>query len=570
MKRIACLALTLMFLLSALLPVAANNGLTPPSQILNPEKEAENETPPHPEGEPEPLEEEIVKTQTELALAEDPYAHISDFDLFYQGIFRVHPFMSYREFIENMMILDDAQSSKTNKFRVLVEQIKYLYYYGITEKEIMYRLCQEIDYVDFNNIEELYKALFSVLDGFSYYLSAEESSIFWEPVNYNGVGIVVHYDSEKEPVGAYIKEVYYESPAYVAGVLPEDRMVGVNDISFDGMALGAVNDALRASLNSGENILLKIERDGTVMEFDLTPSAIVMPEYDIEFFPEIKTAHISIYSFSQENTVVDLRLELYDIKAMGYENIIIDLRDNTGGNIQYAMQIAGLFLTEKKQLFTLYRADGLPYIGYFSNGLGYKFDELYILVNEKTASAAEAMTMVLCELGDAFTVGTKTYGKAVGQSMIQLYDMSTIAVTTMLGRGPSDETYNGVGLTPYLVVENEILPYEFPEDLQPLDESNYHLAVAGAENDTVLGLERRLEIIGYLSKEKADGIFDDTTAWCIKIIQMVLGYEVTGVLDNDVVEMINITTEQYRNASYIYDHQFDAVYDLITGEIKTA
>lgn len=205
---------------------------------------------------------------------------------------------------------------------------------------------------------------------------------------------------------------------------------------------------------------------------------------------------------------------------------------------------------------------------YTSDADGYKFEKIYILVNANTASAAEAMTVSLRALADATVVGTTTFGKEIGQIIHSMDDNSYYAVTTIKGYGPNGEDYNTVGIVPDHTVENEVVPFAFPDDYKALTADKLEFITDGGDSDSILALEQRFNLLNHLPDEYVDGVYDENLDACIKILQRYQNVEY-GTLQPELLTYIDKTLEGYIGTSSTpEDNQLDFVMDLIKAEIS--
>ena len=138
----------------------------------------------------------------------------------------------------------------------------------------------------------------------------------------------------------------------------------------------------------------------------------------------------------------------------GAKNIVLDLRYNTGGDVEQALKILDLFLDKGQVELITQSANGPKITTSSLNNKKYSFNKVVILTNKYTASASEILTGALLDNGIAKTVGTKTYGKGVMQSVFPLLDGSILKLTTQEYHTPNDTKIHGVGINPDYEVEN--------------------------------------------------------------------------------------------------------------------
>jgi carboxyl-terminal processing protease len=323
--------------------------------------------------------------------------------------------------------------------------------------------------------------------------------------------------------------------------------------------------AILSSLGEDDNYIeLKYERiDGEeISETDVTLErrATVFREFSFHFYPDDRAFVLRLSSFKNPDTYLQLIERFKELKELGYVNAILDLRDNSGGDVYVASNIISAFIEDEDvPLFTMGREGKLNYHSFKSNGDGVEFDTLHVLVNENTASSAEITALCLKQHAGATLGGKKTVGKAVAQSAATLIDDSTYGITTFVAYDYRGQTYNEKGLMPTVYLDNPSVKFEFPTDLEWFNYINYVEAVDGAENEVVTALERRLELMGFMRDEFVDGKWDEHTTNAVTFLQLSVGQEPTGALTLPLVNSITDIVNTYKDYYYTVDNQLNAV-----------
>ena len=184
------------------------------------------------------------------------------------------------------------------------------------------------------------------------------------------------------------------------------------------------------------------------------------------------------------------------------------------------------------------------------------FDSITILINEKTASASELFTSILQEKGLAKVVGTKSYGKSLGQEVFRLVNGDYITITTYQMLNENLESYDGIGIFPDLTIEDVEMCYTLPA-LGVFNHQNYVEIKEGEYSDATKALEDRLFIMGVLREEYCDGIFDDITKTALFIMQTDHDMTATGYVDYDTVSLITRIINSYKAQTYYDTTQLD-------------
>ncbi|MBE6688590.1 MAG: PDZ domain-containing protein [Ruminococcaceae bacterium] len=475
------------------------------------------------------------------------------------------------EFLDGLDWLSgSSHGAQSKKFSRITDIISQSYYFGITREELYQTITDGcLLRLPHNNIDYIYLLMFRALDKFSYYVPPVLSSPFEDP-HYTGYGIVI-YDTKRNKYsltgeGLYIEEVYADSPAAQAGIQPHDKVISVNGIKVENLTLNALTTLL-SSYGDTDDCTLTLERDNSLIEFTLHKKSIPSSELMTSFYPQYSTAKFDITAFSSSTLEGLFEQAVKQTYEMGYKNIIIDLRDNPGGVIDYAMNVTDTLITQEHNLFTFETKYDPYFMKYDSDKDGYSFEKIYVMVNENTASASEAMTISLKTLANATVVGTKTYGKQVGQVIHALEDNSSFAVTTIKGYGPNGEDYNTVGIQPDYVIANKPEEFKLPEGYLPLTVQQLPLICDGGDHDAILALEQRFAVMNHLPDEYVDGVYDENLDACIKIFQNLVGEENSQVSEK-ILTYLDKSIESYPGSiSYPNDDQLDFVIDLISGKI---
>jgi len=259
---------------------------------------------------------------------------------------------------------------------------------------------------------------------------------------YEGIGAWV------DTTGEYLTVVspMPGSPAEKAGLKPGDEIIKVDGEDMTGIDPSLT---LRKVLGpAGTQVTLTIRREGTPDPFDVSimRAKITIPSVSGKML-ENKIAYIQLFQFA-ENTDQELRKTIQDLIAQQPVGIILDLRNNGGGYLQTAIDIASEFIDKGVIMYEVY-GDGTR-TSYESNGNGIATKiPLVLLVNEGSASASEILAGAIQDYGRAPLVGVTTYGKGSVQRWIALEnDQGAVRVTIARWITPKERQINEVGLKP--------------------------------------------------------------------------------------------------------------------------
>lgn len=285
-------------------------------------------------------------------------------------------------------------------------------------------------------------------DKYSIYLNNDETYDLTDSLNgtYEGVGISL--------LGQKIIDVYPNSPAEDAGLADGDLIVKVNDQEITDNNVGLLADLI--NVKNAESVTLSIKRNDIVSTYKLNfeKVSITVVESNYFYYSNKKIGYIKIKSFSN-NAYEQFFEKLRELENKKIDSLIIDLRNNGGGYLSSATELAELFLSKGKIIYTLDKKSGKEVIKDKSDE---KRDyTVAILIDGGTASAAEVLASSLKDNREnTILIGTQSFGKGTVQSTKRLSDGSMLKYTIAKWLRPNGECVEGVGLKPDYVIENLI------------------------------------------------------------------------------------------------------------------
>lgn len=298
-------------------------------------------------------------------------------------------------------------------------------------------------------IEGAKKGLTAALDDpYTVYFDSKEAAEFKSDlkgeIKEAGVGI----EMMKQGDYVVVTRTLPDNPARKAGVHAGDVIFAINGEEVWDKDTEIIASKLRGA--SGEKVKLTVARDKQKLDFELVREKINNVSADISY--QDKTAIISIYRFS-EDTGTLVQSFTKDFKNRGINKVILDLRNNGGGYVTAARDLLSLWLDGDKILTQKSATIGQT-ITYAKRGeASLKDMKTIVLVNNATASASEIVAGALKDYKKATIVGTKTYGKGVVQTMLELSGGSLLKITTAHWYTPEGQTINKTGITPDVEVE---------------------------------------------------------------------------------------------------------------------
>ena len=287
-------------------------------------------------------------------------------------------------------------------------------------------------YVDNVNIDSLVdKAIpqiLSDLDPHSVYISAKEMQAANDDLKGSFSGVGIEFNIRQDTL--HVQNVVKNAPAEKAGLLAGDKVVSIDGKPFVGKTV--TNDEAMRRLKGPKDTKVRI---GVVrfghkkpLEFTVTRGDIPQKSITASYMIDEKTGYIRIKNFG-ERTYPDLLIALAKLSTEGCKQLIIDLRDNTGGYLQSAVQMANEFLPKNKlMVYTQGRKSQRQ--EYLSDGKGsYQRFPLVVLINEGSASASEIFAGAMQDNDRAVIIGRRSFGKGLVQQQLGFTDGSLIRLT---------------------------------------------------------------------------------------------------------------------------------------------
>ena len=290
----------------------------------------------------------------------------------------------------------------------------------------------EDQYVDKVNIDSLVNnaipLILAELDPHSVYISAKDAQAANDDLKGSFTGIGVEFTIRQDTI--HVQNVISNGPAERAGVLAGDKIISVDGKPFVGKIV--TNEEAMHRLKGPKDTKVKIGvlRYGSKKPKYITITRGEIPQKSITatYMLDDKTGYIRIKNFG-ETTYPELLIALEQLSQQGFSNLVIDLRDNTGGLLTSAIQIANEFLPKNK-LIVYTEGRKSPKQEFASDGHGsYQKLPLVVLINEVSASASEIFAGAMQDNDRATIIGRRSFGKGLVQQQIGFPDGSIIRLT---------------------------------------------------------------------------------------------------------------------------------------------
>ncbi len=295
-------------------------------------------------------------------------------------------------------------------------------------------------YVDTVNIDNLVEKampqILAELDPHSVYIPAKDVQMANDDLrgSFSGVGIefTIRHDT------LHVQQVISNGPAERAGLIAGDKIITVDDKPFTGKTLTNEEAMHRLKGPKDTKVKLGVMRFGEkkLREFIVTRGEIPTKSVTAVYMLDRDTGYIRLKNFG-ENTYPELLIALAKLSQQGFHNLTIDLRGNTGGYLQSAVQIANEFLP-KNRLIVYTQGRKSPRQEYRSDGRGsYQQIPLVILIDEGSASASEILAGAIQDNDRGTIIGRRSFGKGLVQEPMAFNDQSMIRLTIARYYSPS-------------------------------------------------------------------------------------------------------------------------------------
>ena len=332
------------------------------------------------------------------------------------------------------------------------------YYKKLTAKEIK------------EGMEKAFQALANQ-DPHSSFLGSDECKSLTEKMSgqFFGIGILLPGDKDPEEEFVPVIELVPNGPAEKAGLKGGDKIIQINEAVVKGMKLDEVMINLKGEKHT--KVIIKVMRTNHAEPLEFTVIRdIIKDEISASFYIEQHDIYYFLLSVFSEKSIKHVQALLEDAHKKECKGIIIDLRNNTGGLFDAALDIAGLFLPKGSVVATTKNRDNKVIESWKTTRKPLPRKEgmpIFFLVNNYTASSAEILSGSLQLYAQkskpkdnlhVFIVGTETFGKGSVQEVIPLSGECALKMTTSLYYLPFDTCVQGKGITPDFVIENYTPP----------------------------------------------------------------------------------------------------------------
>ncbi|WP_425235319.1 S41 family peptidase [Ulvibacterium sp.] len=299
------------------------------------------------------------------------------------------------------------------------------------------KLNRLIDYIDYEYVDEIntdsivdvtVNNILEKLDPHSVYIPKQEMSKVSENMKGDFVGIGVNFYSYRDTIS--VIRTIEKGPSFLKGIKAGDRILMADDDTLYGRNLPSDRIVEKLRGKKGTNVQLKVYRKAEERMFTVDVKRDVVPIKSVQAYymltPDM--GYIKVNRFA-ESTFKEFKAALKDLSRRGAKKLTLDLRDNPGGYLGIAEQMADEFLEDGKLiLFTKNKKGKIDKIYATDNG-SFEDKPIFVLINERSASASEIIAGALQDNDIGTIVGRRSFGKGLVQREMELGDGSAVRLT---------------------------------------------------------------------------------------------------------------------------------------------
>ena len=425
------------------------------------------------------------------------------------GSFRPIPF--FNQFRQGVTAVTQAKSGE--KITNIMNVMRRYWYFSGSIDDLETRLVDQALVGMTTNEEDPHTA----------YMSAEEILEFTQSINRDFVGIGVQFTNLESGL-QLITRVFRDSPAEKAGVQAGDIIHSVDGVITENMTTDEIKELVQGE--EGSVVTMVFQREGELITLDITRGKV---GHTVDgTVAEDGIGLITIEQFG-ETTKVEVQGFLDEFAEKGATKLIIDLRDDGGGYLEALRGVISLLLPENKVFIRREYTNGSKEVNKTDGGQYTQFSPIVLLVNENTASAAEAFTLALKENRDDVTViGTTTYGKGSVQVTQYFDDGSALKYTDSIWKSPDGVWINGTGIEPDETVKlHEVLNTTYAT----LEDGEKY--APDSVSPIVKEIQLCLDFLGY-APDRTDGYYSPETEKQLLAFEKENGLEENTVIDKDL------------------------------------
>ncbi|HWI50864.1 MAG TPA: S41 family peptidase [Symbiobacteriaceae bacterium] len=370
--------------------------------------------------------------------------------------------------------------------------------------------------------------------------------------NFSGIGAYLEQDENYVVISSPIKG----APAERAGLMSGDRILEVDNVSLVGASTEKAVKYIRGT--AGTAVTLKIERPSEKRTFtvQIVREAINLPEVESKML-DGQIAYVQLSSFG-DDAVSGFYSAVNDLKQQGAKGLVLDLRQNGGGYLNAAVELASAFVPADQPVVWEQGKDGKTSMTSSGRLIGLP---TAVLVDNGSASASEILAGAIQDHKAAPLVGVKTYGKGTVQQFVFLSTGGTMKITIAEYLTPKERHVDKVGLIPEYIVEN---PTPDVERISPLELKR--LITPWTAGLDVLYIQYRLQDLGYTPDTA--GYFGISTLDAAKKFAEDNGLKGDPLISEQFIQALNQKVAENARQAKQKDLQLEKAVELVKAQMK--
>ena len=309
--------------------------------------------------------------------------------------------------------------------------------WSLSKNNYKTKLNKLIDFIDNEYVDDVktdsivdltVSSILAKLDPHSVYVAPSEQLAVAESMKGNFVGIGINFYNYNDSI-AVINSVK-NSPAEKAGIIAGDRILYANKVPLFGKKLTADSlfNKLRGAINSDVALTIYRKSIKKALKINIKRNTIPIKSVSVALMLDKKTGYIKINRFA-ETTFTEFHKNLVDLKAKKMQTLVIDLRENGGGFLEIAVQIADELLKDKSLIVITRNKKGAEEKSFASKKGDFESGNLFVLIDENSASASEILAGAIQDNDRGTLVGRRTFGKGLVQREMNFDDGSAVRLT---------------------------------------------------------------------------------------------------------------------------------------------
>ncbi len=477
--------------------------------------------------------------------------------------------------IEDTTIEDtSSENVDLDYLKSIIDMLKEKYNGHISDREL---------------IEGAVKGMFDSLDKYTTFFSLKEANQFLGDINgkYQGIGISIVQDGDY----ILVTKVFSASPAEKAGIIKGDKIATVDGKSIAGFSSEEAAGLIKGKENTKVNLGIVRTDENNIINIEVERGQIKVNPVEYKIMDDI--GYVKIDTFNA-NTAEYFKKAMKDLDKNNVAKIILDLRNNPGGEVTQSVAVAKYFVPEGLITKLDFKSENVEDIEYYSKLKESKY-KLAVLINGMSASASEILAGAIQDTKSGVLIGTKSYGKAKVQNMVPIltpeaykkyeeqlgkkvvdgYELMKVyniypsddeiigwsKITTGEYTTPNGRMIDKEGLTPDIAVEDYPLIEKI--DINNIQELlKVSKPILDSEGFDVYNAEKILLLSGY-DVDTPDLKLDKKTFAAIMKFQEDSGLFPYGVLDYTTQDALNAKLD---NLLRVIDEQYAKALEVLTQD----